>query len=126
MSDWSTYRTGAVWFVAMAPFALLATVALSWYLDLRPQRTAFAFTFWFWACVQAILFGGAIAFWMHFIPCLWLACDLGPRDDGVLRGILWFGLWPVFAICLVLPCYFDRGYGLLERGYRIEDEQVDQ
>jgi len=124
MSDWSAERTGAVWFVAGAPFVLLATVAVSSFLGFRPQRTLFPLTFWFWATVQAVLFGCAIAFWIHLTPCLAMACDLGPNDNGVLRGILWFGLWPVISIALILPCCFGRGYGLLQRGYEIEEEQI--
>ena len=115
--DWSVWRSGALWFVVLAPFVLLATVAVAASLGLKPQKTLFPLTFWFWAFAQAALFGGAVAFWVHLIPCAWLACDLGPRDDGVLRGILWFVLWPVFTVCLLLPCFMGRGYGLLKRAY---------
>ncbi|MBE36394.1 MAG: hypothetical protein CMI16_12700 [Opitutaceae bacterium] len=122
--EWNVYRLGAVLFVILAPFAVLTAAVCCSCLRLRRQRTIFVCNFWFWSAVQAIAAGGLIAFWAHFVPCIWLACDLGPQDDGVLRGALWFGLWPVITFLLILPCFFGRDYGLLARDYELSYEQT--
>lgn len=48
-------------------------------------------------------FAFLIGFFLHFLPCLWWACDLGPADNGPARGAIWFGGWALFAVLLLLP-----------------------
>ena len=124
MTSWNAYRSGALYFVVLAPFALVLLIGILVQCGFRKQRTSFPAFFWLLAILQAVALAGLISFWLHFVPCLWLSCDLGPEDDGTLRGLLWFVGWPAVTVLLLLSCLFGQEPGLVGRAYDVRLEQV--
>ena len=118
MTHYGLPRILALLFVIALPVIILIVMQI---LIRRGRSSAFqvsvsAENFWIFAAAQAVAIGFLLSFWLHFVPCFWLACDLSDDDDGTLRGTLWFGGWPFFTLFLLLPCLFDEWeYGFVRR-----------
>jgi hypothetical protein len=115
---WGRERIGAVVFVAALPIALCVVIVAVYCCRCKPFVARREGYFWTIAIVQAVAFGFLFAFWAHFVPCVWLTCDLGEGDNGTLRGLIWFVGWPVIVLALVAPCVFGRDYGMVVRSKR--------
>ena len=60
--------------------------------------------------VQATLAAALMGLWLHFLPCVWLTCDLGAGDDPQLRVGLGLGGAIFFCMLFVLSaCTCDTG-----------------
>ena len=81
MNPW---RAGAIAFVCLLPLVVLAA-------PLKGRRVSSRGWFWTAVATQALVIGVVFGFWLHFVPCFWLACDGGPADSIRLRGALWVG-----------------------------------
>ena len=90
---WKATRVGAVVFVVGLPMVVLCMIPC-----VRPHRTSREWISKACIVVQALVVGFVLAFWAHLVPCFWLACDLGPDDDGYARGLVWFGGWPLTTL----------------------------
>ena len=110
---WGFARTGAVAFVAAAPVvACFLFLCLGFCWSPKPCKVYKRRVFWMAAALQAAALGFAVGLWAHWVPCAWLACDLGPGDDVLLRGALLFVVWGVASCLLLLPCICGVQYGL--------------
>jgi hypothetical protein len=61
------------------------------------------------AVVQAATCGLVVGFVAHFVPCLWLTCDLKEGDDGGLRLAIWIGTGVTVFVLLLVTYYTGCG-----------------
>ena len=88
---WGTERMFAVAFVVAFPVVACGCCTI-WrcfrcavFCDIPAGRLMY----WTVGLTQAVVVGFAIGTWAHWVPCLWLACDLGEDDDPDLRVFVW-------------------------------------
>ncbi|CAB9525468.1 expressed unknown protein [Seminavis robusta] len=55
------------------------------------------------AVIKAVVLGGLIGMFLHFIPCIWWTCDWGEYDGQAVRGGIWFIGGPIIAAFIL--CY---------------------
>jgi hypothetical protein len=108
-------RIGAMVFVCVALLFVFVAGVYACFGGWPRWYTASRARFWCAAGVQAVLLGFVVGLWLHLVPCFWLACDLGPEDEPMMRGLLWFVSWPVIALLLLLSCAGERDCGLVWR-----------
>ena len=87
-------RVGAVVYVFVFPVAFAAGWLACRCARVEVGPRAFALL----AALCAAGAGFLWALWVHWVPCLWLACDLSEQDDGELRGWLLFAPWPALTL----------------------------
>jgi len=63
------------------------------------ERRRRDFTVWSVAMAVGLALSASLA--VHFVPCLWTACDWGPDDEGY-RGFIWFSVWGIVIIIMIL------------------------
>ena len=95
---WSWERVGAVIFTLAFPVCFFCSYGLYCFFC-NKNKPAVDYKIYFifktvWTILLAFLWG----LWTHWLPCWWLACDLGDHDDSDLRGVLLFVTWPVYLI----------------------------
>lgn len=81
-------RVGAIFFVLCFP-----CIALSFLKNRFDKETHNKYIYYLCLILQAIFMSFLLGFWIHFIPCFWLACDGSGDDDITMRGIIWVCSW---------------------------------
>jgi hypothetical protein len=106
--DWPQTRLFAVVFVVAFPTVLCCARCLIKAFCLDKCLSCFCSCpvhpclYWTLALPQLLVAAALFGMWLHWVPCLWLACDLSDDDDGALRLGLWIGGGVVAALLLLL------------------------
>jgi len=93
-------RAAAIIFVFVFPLTSLLIPKLKF-----DRTTSNKYKYYAAFMSQTLFVGFLLGFWVHFIPCFWLACDLGPNDNGTFRGILWLTVWFICTILVSIYLY---------------------